>query len=327
MSRVDELIESMKAEEQPENTQPVETTEDQKADAPEETAPAETVQPEKPEVQEKDGTEEAESLPKKPEEKDDLFSRAEFSFKRKLEKQAKKHADELAERDKKYAELEKRFADLEKKVAPAEPVKDRMAFKTDEEYIDYLAGKKVEALMAERDAKDEERRAKDAEESKKREEAEAEILEQQKSWIAHVDRSFGEDKTRAQKFLSKIQYANKNGLGDILDACPTAADYLMHNPAGPKVFDKMLDDAETFKRVFNDRNMNQLDIYYELRAIEKELSAEGVQQTMPLNGATPAAPKSVMPKLGKPGKQAGSGSAPDIFSDHDAMRSFIRGLR
>lgn len=327
MSRVDELIESMKAEEQPENTQPVETTEETKAETTEETASAEPVQQGKTEEQDDKGAEEPGSQPKKPEEKDDLFSRAEYSFKRKLEKQSKKHEAELAERDKKYAELERKFAELEKKVAPAEPVKDRMAFKTDEEYIDYLAGKKVEALMAERDAKDEERRAKDAEESRKRDEAEAEILEQQKSWLAHVDRSFGEDKARAQKFLSKIQYANKNGLGDILDACPTAADYLMHNPSGPKVFEKMLDDAETFKRVFNDRNMNQLDIYYELRAIEKELSAEGVQQTMPLNGATPAAPKSVMPKLGKPGKQAGSGSAPDIFSDHDAMRSFIRGLR
>jgi hypothetical protein len=34
-----------------------------------------------------------------------------------------------------------------------------------------------------------------------------------------------------------------------------------------------------------------------------------------------------MPKLGKPGKQAGGGSAPDIFSDHDAMVSFIRSHR
>ena len=325
MSRVDELIESMKAEEQPENTQPVETTEEPKTETPAETTPAE--EPEKPEGQDDEGAEDPGSQPKKPEERDDLFSRAEYSFKRKLEKQSKKHEAELAERDKKYAELERKFAELEKKLSPAEPVKDRMAFKTDEEYIDYLAGKKVEALMAERDAKDEERRAKDAEESRKRDEAEAEILEQQKSWLAHVDRSFGDDKERAQKFLSKIQYANKNGLGDILDACPTAADYLMHNPSGPKVFEKMLDDADTFKRVFNDRNMNQLDIYYELRAIEKEISSEGVQQTMPLNGATPAAPKSVMPKIGKPGKQAGGGSAPDIFSDHDAMRSFIRGLR
>ena len=325
MSRVDELIKSMKAEEQPENTQPVETTEEPKTETPAETTPAE--EPEKPEGQDDEDAEYPGSQPKKPEERDDLFSRAEYSFKRKLEKQSKKHEAELAERDKKYAELERKFAELEKKLSPAEPVKDRMAFKTDEEYIDYLAGKKVEALMAERDAKDEERRAKDAEESRKRDEAEAEILEQQKSWLAHVDRSFGDDKERAQKFLSKIQYANKNGLGDILDACPTAADYLMHNPSGPKVFEKMLDDADTFKRVFNDRNMNQLDIYYELRAIEKEISSEGVQQTMPLNGATPAAPKSVMPKIGKPGKQAGGGSAPDIFSDHDAMRSFIRGLR
>jgi hypothetical protein len=31
-----------------------------------------------------------------------------------------------------------------------------------------------------------------------------------------------------------------------------------------------------------------------------------------------------MPKIGKPGKQAGAGTKPDIFSDKDAMISFIR---
>lgn len=322
-TRVDELMAELKAEEkQPETTPPVETPEEHKTETPAETTPAE--EPEKPEdTPHEEGDE---RQPPKPED-DDRFSRAEFSFKRKLEKQAKKHADELAERDKKYAELEKRFADLEKRMTPQEPVKDRMAFKTDEEYIDYLTQMRVDKMMSERDAKEAERREKEAADAKKREEAEAEIVQQQKDWLSHVDKSFGEEKERAQKFLSKIQYANKNGLGDILDACPVAADYLMKNTNGPKVFEKMLDDPDTFKRVFNDSNMNQMDIYYELRAIEKELKSEGVQQTIPLNNAPPAPPKAAMPKLGKPGKQAGGGSAPDIFSDHDAMVSFIRSHR
>lgn len=308
-TKIDELMESFKEEDK--NVQPTETNDtDQK---PEETK-TETTPNDTPagEGDGGDGTDE----PPKPNAEDDRFSRAEFSFKRKLDKMSKRHAEELAERDAKYNDMLRQFEELKKSVTATDKPKTREQFANDDEYIDYITEQRVKKILAERDGKDAERRAKEAEEQKKAKEQEAEIYEQQQRWLGHVDKCFGDDKERAQKFISKIQYANRNGLGEILDACPVASDYLMNNPNGPKVFEKMLDDKETFMRVFN--GSSPLDIYYELRNVERELNAQP-----PASQGAPA-PKQVMPKIGKPGKQAGAGTKPDIFSDKDAMISFIR---
>ena len=234
MSRVDELIDEMKAEE----NRPATPAEEVK----ETPAAEETVETKDGGGAQEPATADAEvNDTKSPEERgttdkgnadEDVLSRAEFSFKRKLEKMNQKHAAEIAERDRKYEEMKKEFEELKKTVAPKDPVKGRKDFETDDEYIDYLTQRRVEALMAERDGKDAERREKEAEEARKQKEAEAEIAEQQQKWLNHVDRAFGDDKARAQKFLSKIQYANRNGLGEILDACPVAADFLMNQPNG-----------------------------------------------------------------------------------------------
>ena len=310
-TRAEEFIESMKAEETAGNTPPAETN-TPSAEEP----PKETEQPQETPPGEDDDKGGSGEQPKKTED-DDRFSRAEFSFRRKIEKMNKKHADDIAERDAKYNELLKKFEELEKSVAPKDEAKTREQFANDDEYIDYLTERRVNKILAERDGKDAERRAKEAEEQKKAKEAEAELAESQQKWLGHVDKCFGEDEQRKQKFLTKIQYASRNGLGEILDACPVASDFLMNNPNGPKVFEKMLNDKDTFVRVFNE-SAGPLDIYYELRNIERELSAD--QQKV---GTAPQK-RQTMPNIGKPGKQAGGGSKPDIFSDRDAMLNFIR---
>ena len=314
--KVDELIESMKAEEGAGNTPPAETNTPPAEDTPKETEQPQDTHPAETNPGEDDNGGNG-GEPPKPNEDDDRISRAEFSFRRKLEKASRKHAEDLAERDKKYNELLAQFEELKKTVAPKETPKKREDFASDDEYIDYLTEQRVNKILAERDGKDAERRAKEAEETKKAKEQEAELAESQQRWLGHVDKCFGDDKERAKKFLTKIQYANRNGLGEILDACPVASDFLMNNPNGPKVFEKMLNDRETFLRVFNESS-SPLDIYYELRSIERELNAQ------PQQGAGAQPPKQTMPKLGKPGKQAGAGTKPDIFSDNDAMISFIR---
>ena len=85
--------------------------------------------------------------------------------------------------------------------------------------------------------------------------------------------------------------------------------------------EKLLDDKDAFLRVFGNGHASQLDVYYSLRKIEESLTGQEAPQTP----ATPA--KKAMPAIGRPGRQAGGGSAPDIFSDDDALRSYIRGLR
>lgn len=316
MSRVDELIESMKTEEQ-QHEPPTETA--PAVEPPHEEPPTETPPAVEPPKDDNPPAGNGGSGGTPGNGDDDPLSRAEFSFRRKLDKMNQKHAAELAERDRKYADMEKQLEELRKQVAPKDPVKGRKDFETDDEYIDYLTQRRVEAIMAERDGKDAERRAKEEEAARKQKEAEDELAEQQQKWLSHVDRAFGEDKARAQKFLAKIQYANRNGLGEILDVCPVASDFLMNNPNGPKVFERMLDDSATFRRVFGEGS-SPLDIYYELRNVERELSG----QAAPTGGAPAQQRKPAMPHIGKPGKQAGGGTKPDIFSDKDAMLAFIR---
>lgn len=307
------------AETKPEETTPEETEAKEVTEETKETEP-ENPEPEKP-------TEEPKAAEEKPEGKkreipDDQLSRATYSFRRQLSKEKEKHERELKERDEKLAALEKKIEEMTAGINKA-PEKTRLDFKTDEEYMDYLTEKKARAMFAERDKDEADRRAKEAEEAAKKKAEEEENEREHEAWMENVNAAFGGDTKRQQEFIAKVQYANKNGLGEILDNCPVASDYVLHNPKGPLVLEKLINDKETLLRVFGQKGASALDIYYELRNVERELSA----QPAPAPAPAAATPSNRMPHLGRPGKQAGSGAQPDIFADRDAMRSFIRSMR
>lgn len=251
---------------------------------------------------------------------DDPLARAEFSFKRQLGKQAKKHEEELAERDAKYEKLAKEFEELKKRIPEpaAEPLKKREDFNDDEDFIQYLLQKGIEKGFAERDA-EAAKKAAEAEEQQKALRAQQEELQQkQQAWLENVDQAFEGDKERSQKFLARVQYANKNGLGEILDNCPVAADYLMNDPAGPRVFEKILNDRNMFMAVFNERRLTPMSIFYELKKIEESL--------VPAQDPEPEQKPAVLPHMGRPGRQAGGTSmtSNDMFSDPRAVKKWLR---
>lgn len=326
MSRLEKALAELAAE-KPEETKPTEPK-------PEETQveqPSETPE-EKPEEKPEENGQPAEQPEEKPEEKgepepkpkkeipDDPMKRAEYSFRRQLDKNNKKHADELAARDKENAELKARLAEIEKKLDPQNAPKSRKDFESDDDYIDYLTQRRVNAILAERDAEAKKKADADEAAKKKREAADAEAVEQQKVWAENVHAAFN-DERREQKFFAKVQYCSQRGLAQILDECPAAADFLMNHPHGPRVMEKVLNDQQTFRDVFGDgsRRVSQLDVYYALRRVDERMD------DAPATPAVPAAPaKPVMPHLGKPGKQAGGGVKPDIYSDPDEMRAFVR---
>ena len=329
MSRLDKTLAELAAE-KPEETKPTEpkpeeTQVEQPTETPEEKPedkPEEPEQPEKPAEQPEEKPEdkgEPEPKPKK-EIPDDPMKRAEYSFRRQLDKNNKKHADELAARDKENAELKARLAEIEKKLDPNNVPKTRDQFPNDDEFIDYLTQRKVDAILAKRDAEAKKKADADAETRRKQKEADDEAFAQQRVWMDNVHAAFNDEK-REQEFYAKVQYSSQRGLGQILDECPAAADFLMNHPHGPRVMEKVLNDQQTFRDVFGDgsRRVSQLDVYYALRRVDERMD------DAPAAPATPAAPtKPTMPHLGKPGKQAGGGVKPDIFSDPDEMRTFVR---
>ena len=327
MSRLDKALAELAAE-KPEETKPTEPKpEETQVEQPTET-PTETPE-EKPE--EKSEEQPAEQTEEKPEDKgepepkpkkeipDDPMKRAEYSFRRQLDKNNKKHADELAARDKENAELKARLAEIEKKLDPNNAPKTRKDFESDDDYIDYLTQRRVNAILAERDAEAKKKADADAETKRKQKEADDEASEQQRVWMDNVHVAFNDEK-REQEFYAKVQYCSQRGLGQILDECPAAADFLMNHPHGPRVMEKVLNDQQTFRDVFGDgsRRVSQLDVYYALRRVDERMD------DAPSSPATPAPTKPTMPHLGKPGKQAGGGVKPDIYSDPDEMRAFVR---
>ena len=329
MSRLDKALAELAAE-KPEETKPTEpkpeeTQVEQPAETPEEKPedkPEETEQPEKPaEPNEEKPEDKGEPEPKpKKEIPDDPMKRAEYSFRRQLDKNNKKHADELAARDKENAELKARLAEIEKKLDPNNAPKTRDQFPNDDEFITYLAEQKVNAIMAKRDAEAKKKADADEEAKRKQKEADDEAFAQQRVWMDNVHAAFNDEK-REQEFYAKVQYCSQRGLGQFLDECPAAADFLMNHPHGPRVMEKVLNDQQTFRDVFGDgsRRVSQLDVYYALRRVDERMD------DAPVAPAAPAAPsKPTMPHLGKPGKQAGGGVKPDIYSDPDEMRAFVR---
>lgn len=324
-----ELLEELKSEETTETTTtPAEQTEQPAEQQTEQTTqPEQTAQTEQTEQPAEQPPEEQTEQTQQPEKKKPSEftpqERADHAFKRQLAKQKEKYEKELKERDDKFAEMQKQLDELKKQTAPKTPKKKREEFKDDEDYLEYLADEraaaKLKELMAERDQKDAETAKQRAEEEERTRAEEAQVAEQRQLFIQNAESAFSGDENRKKEFFSNVAYAHEHGLGEVLDRAPVAADFLMYNPKGPAVFEKMLNDRSTFDQIFTEYNArNPMAMFMTLNGIADSLkSAPSTTQTAPVT------PKPAV-HIGKPGKQTAGVQAPDIFSDDDAMLAYLR---
>lgn len=321
----DNLMQQLEAEQ----NAPVETP---NPETPAET-PAETPKPEEhedaPKPDEKPVEQPAETpnpdtpveTPKKRPSEHSPEERAQFAFQRQLSKQKQTYEKQIADLT---TNFQKQIDELKKATKQPEPKKTRADFPADaggdDAYIDYLVQQRYQAERA----ADAEKAAKEAEERAKQQaeqdEAQRMLEAEQQAWLSNVQNAFGEDNARSSTFLKRVEYCMSKGLGEVLDACPVASDFLLHSVRGPVVFEALLNDRAKFERVFNDRS-TPMDQYYELRQIENEL--KGQPSATPATAPQPTPAPAPMPHLGKPGK-SGNATEPDIFSDDKAMRSFLR---
>jgi hypothetical protein len=240
-------------------------------------------------------------------------------IRKRLEKQSKKYEEALAQKDARYEELKKELEEL-KKNQPKEPPKTRKDFNYDEEYVAYLTRQQI----AEADAEKAKAKAEaDAEAAKQREAEEAEqatLKQRQNRFLANIDECFeGDERT---EFLKRVQYANSKGLGDLLDSCPMASDYLLGSEKGPLVLQKIMSDADTFRKVFPVKGISPMEQFYTLKEVERQCLAE---RTKPAETPAPT-PKPAAPKLGKPGSQGGGGTMGDPMADPKARRDWVRSV-
>lgn len=329
MSVATDLMDKFKQEEQTaaaeapvETPQPVETSEPETPkeepkeepsgnDKPEE--PTEEKEPEK----EPEPSEEPKDEPKQP--KPDFSKltkeqKAEHAFQRQLAKQKEKHQAEIDDLKKTFqSQFEELKQSISSKKEP-EPVKTRSDFDTDDEYIDYLTGKKVNDIMSQRDAD----AAKAAEEKAQKEKADAEEAARQQEvanyFSDNAKKAFGDAYEDFEKIVKK---GVANGLADVLDEAPAVRDFIFGNPDGPILLNEILSNKESFVRVMS-RSANPMNAVIECHDLVKEVTSrkdhtETVQ----------AVPK-VMPNLGKPGAGAAPSTAPDMWKDDRTLIDFVR---
>lgn len=278
----------------------------------------ETVQEPAPEPVEEpkaDPVDDSDGTPAEPQARKDLSTvskqeKAEYAFRRQLSKMKDKHGAELKERDDAIAELRKEVEALKQASQPAPETKTRMDFKTDEEYINWYMDQKMDGRFSDRDKA----------EAKAREEAEAKAREQREvaqaqaeeaaTFRRNIDASIPQEQRAS--FEKKLSLAVKNGLGEVLDNAPMVRDYIFQQADGPALLSRLLDDRDSFVKVFSQRDpMSSL------------LAAHDIVRGLHEPAAPAAEPVSRLPSVGKPG--AGGGSpAPDMFSDDSALLKFIR---
>ena len=282
--------------------------EDKQEDKTADTPPAETTTPKKDDVAEE-------------------LENTNSVIRNRLKKQAEKYDRELADRDAKYEALAKQFEELKQGIKKAEPPKGRDAFQTDEEYVAYLTRQQIDADRAEQEKIRKEREAKDAEAKAAQDKVEQDVRDRQERFVNNINYCFSQPEQKYE-FMGKVKTYLSKGLGDLLDACPIASDYLLSSPRGPKVLDRLLTDVNAFKRVFDPRGITPMDQYYELRELEREIYGKPAPAEQP-PVETPApenkpAPKQA-PKYGKPGAQ-GAGRSADVYTDPKARRDEVRRL-
>lgn len=323
-----ELVDEIYSDKTPADTTPAQET------TPAETTPAETPKPAdepKPADTTPADTTPAETTPAEKKKPSDFSpqERADHAFKRQLAKQREKYEAQLKEQSDKFANLQKQLDELKKAQTPKTVLK-REDFPDDEEFIRALQQEEINKALEARDAKRAEEAQKKAEQDAQAERERQELEQQQQVWIDNVSTAFNGDETRKSNFFKRVQYCQQRGLGEILDKVPVAADFLMYNPRGPIVFERMLNDRAAFERVFNERVTNPMDIYYELRRLDESIAAEKPAEPQTTQTPPPQAtqatqtPQTTVPHLGKPGKQSASNAKPDIFTDDDAMLQFLR---
>lgn len=252
--------------------------------------------------------------------------KAQFAFGRQLAKQKQKYADSM---ESFKAEMKKEMDELKKSLKVEDKPKSRVDFQSDDEYIDYLAERKVNAIMGRRD----EEAAKAAEEKAKKD-AEAQSLqsvaeETAKTFNANVSEYFKGRDAEREAFSNKVNLASQNGLGELLDNAPSVKDFVFTMPDGVAVLNEMLNDRNTFIRVMQ-ASVNPMVCTVEMMRIAQEARQRGFkapqQQQMDLQNTQQQAQPQGMPHIGKPGARQGGGTSRPLNSDADII-DFLRAGR
>lgn len=339
MSYTEEVMKEIQDDLNRENPQPQETPapEPQPAPEPEKETPAPAPTPEpapepspEPEKPQETPQETPAPEPEKPQEapnpgKPDFSSltreeKAQHAFQRQLAKQKQKFEDEKKAMQESW---QKQFDELKKTVTakPPEPKKTRDQFDTDDEFFDYLAQTRVDAIMAERDSQAAKEAEKKAQQDREAQEQQRAMQEQADNFRSNCTACF-KDPERLKAFEDRVALGTKNGLAEVLDQNPCVRDYIFMDPNGPLVLNEMLNDKTAFMRVMS-RAGNPMSATIEMHTLAHEIATREQQAPQ----AQPQPQQHAMPAIGKPGAGQKGGGAVSMWNDDDALIEYVRSHR
>jgi hypothetical protein len=243
------------------------------------------------------------------------LEKAQYSFHKQFSKQKAKYEKQLAERDSQMKELMARLDKLENPAKYAPKTRDQ--FDNDDDFINDLVDTKVQAILAKRL---EEYQKQDEEKQRQNE-----IETQYKNRVNDaVSKLYPDDASRA-KYQETIDSALQDGLGDVLEQDEDLCKYIMLSPVGPKIMFELASNIDSVDSLFGE-GTTPISRQFKIREIEAKLMASPAPTAVP-NNQTPAVeqpkPKEVK-VVGQPGKQVGTATKDDIFSNDEALIEFLR---
>lgn len=238
-----------------------------------------------------------------------------YSFRKQLGKQKAKYEQQLAA-------MEERLKKLE---TPVEPPKYRDAFKTDDEYINYLTESRVNKLMADREAEMQKKWAEQQRQFEEQQEHNREIEEGINSWFPNEKRA---------EYQKAVETAFGKGLSDLLEQEKNVLEYLHQTPNSSRILYELATNPKEVENIFGQRN--PLFRLMAVRDLENKLVADKEKFMAPVQEQNPNPVISQTPNpvqeptkidnLAKPVGKPGSSSETqtDVFSDSKKLRDMLR---
>lgn len=169
------------------------------------------------------------------------LEKAQYSFHKQFARQKAKHEREIADLRK---EFEKRLADeLDKRDHPEKyRPKTRADFQYDDEYVDYLADRRVNKVLDERLAAYQEEQERIA--------AQNEADEEYKQIVNESVKRIYNTPEAENDWRTKVGDAMQKGLGKMLDSDEDLSNFILTSPIGPKIMYELATNKKAVQDLF-----------------------------------------------------------------------------
>lgn len=222
--------------------------------------------------------------------------KAEYAFKKRLDRERKKYESQMLE-------LKKQLEALQNP-SKNQP-KTREDFASDEEYVKDYFGNMINDAFAKRDA-----------EYRKREEmmnAQAQVME---SFANQVERDFGS----MDEYNNVVENSLEAGLGELIENNPVVKQFIQQSDNSAKVLYKLATEQDAVNKVFGSKT--EWDMFYNLKRLEESAETQVFNKRESQQQVNNVNPAPVKP-IGKVGGQGGNTN--ENWDDRNWLMKQIRG--